>query len=86
MSVRYELAPDALYNLRREPKLVAVEKAEAQKIADRANAAGKGTYVVGSRQGMRNPQGRWRTNVSTGDARAMASDRKYNTLIRAVSG
>lgn len=86
MTVRYQLAPDALYNLRRHPELVAVEKAEAQKIADRANAEGKGTYVVGSRQGRRDPQGRWRTNVSTGDARAMASDRKHNTLIRAMSG
>ncbi|GAA1891840.1 hypothetical protein [Williamsia serinedens] len=85
MTVRIVDTPDALYELRRDPALVAVEQAEAQKIADRANAQGKGTYAVGSRQGIRDPQGRWRTNVSTADAYAMRANAKYNILIKAMS-
>ncbi len=83
-AVRFEWLPNALYEMRSDPALVAAEEALAQQIADTANAAGKGTFAVGSRQGMRRPQGRWRTTVVTADAKAMASDRKHNILVRAM--
>ena len=76
--------PNALYEVRSDPALVALEVAEAQKVADRASSIGKGTYVVGSRQGRKAPQGRWRTTVVTADAKAMANNAKRNTLIRAM--
>jgi hypothetical protein len=61
-----------------------LEEAAAQRVCDQANAIGKGTYAVGSRQGRKAPQGRWRTTVVTADARAMANNAKRNTLIRAM--
>lgn len=76
--------PDALYHVRSDPALTAAEKEAAQKVCDEANRIGKGTYAVGSQQGLRRPQGRWRTTVYTADARAMANNAKRNTLIRAM--
>ena len=82
--MRIDWNSNALYEVRSDPALVAAEKTEAQKIADRANAFGKGTFAVGSQQGVRRPQGRWRTTVVTADAKAMASDRKHNILITSM--
>lgn len=85
MTVRIKWNPNALYDVRRDPALIAAEEEAAQKVADEANSIGKGTYVVGSRQGAKRPQGRWRTSVATGDAKAMADNARHNTLIRSLS-
>lgn len=84
MSVRIKFHPNALYDLRREPEVVAALESHAQDLADDANAAGEGTYAVGSQQGVRNPQGRWRTSVVTADYKAMLDCAKNNTLIRVM--
>ncbi|QZD97530.1 hypothetical protein SEA_LONELYBOI_12 [Gordonia phage LonelyBoi] len=84
MSVRLKFNIDGFYDLRRDPGIVGQEEAIAQQIADRANSIGKGTYALGSRQGRKAPQGRWRTTVVTADARAMANNARRNTLIRAM--
>lgn len=84
MSLRIKWNPNALYDVRRDPAMVAQEVAEAQKVAARANAAGEGTYAVGSRQGARRPQGRWRTSVVTADAKAMRDNAVNNTLLKSL--
>ncbi|GGF39112.1 hypothetical protein [Williamsia phyllosphaerae] len=83
-AVRIDFDRQEFYNIRRDPAVVALEEQVAQGIADRANDWGKGTFVVGSQQGRRNPQGRWRTSVVTADAKAMASNAKHNILIRSM--
>ncbi|GAA1881974.1 hypothetical protein [Williamsia serinedens] len=85
-TVRIEWNKEGLYDVRRDPSLVAQERAIAQQICDRANRDGKGTFMVGSRQGEKRPQGRWRTTVFTADAKAMAHNAKHNTLIRSMEG
>ena len=84
MTVRIRFHTQGFYDLRRDPAIIAAEEDAAREVADRANAAGKGTYAVGSRQGAKRPQGRWRTSVVTADAKAMASNAKHNTLIQAL--
>lgn len=86
MAVRIDWNKQALWGERRSPALIAIEEEAAQKVADKANSIGKGTYIVGSRQGAKRPQGRHRTSVATGDARAMVNNAKHNTLIRAMDG
>lgn len=85
MTVRIRWNPQGLYDIRRDPAIIAAEESAAQEIADRANSIGKGTYVVGSRQGAKRPQGRWRTSVVTADAKAMANNAAHNTLIRSMT-
>lgn len=82
--MRIEWDPDAMYDIRRDPAVVAMLEAEAEKIADRANELGKGTYAVGSQQGRKNPQGRWRASVVTADAEAMVDCARNNTLLRVL--
>ncbi|AXQ62843.1 hypothetical protein SEA_ANGELIQUE_12 [Gordonia phage Angelique] len=84
MSVRLRFNIPGFYALRSDPGIVAQEEAMAQQVCDRANSIGKGTYAVGSRQGRKAPQGRWRTTVVTADARAIANNARNNTLIRAM--
>jgi hypothetical protein len=84
MAVRIEWNRNGLYQVRSDPALVAEEVAVAERICAEANSIGKGTYAVGSRQGAKRPQGRWRTTVVTADARAMANNARNNTLIRAM--
>lgn len=83
---RIKWNPEGLYDVRRDPALIDLEEDLAQEIADRAMDMGKGTYVVGSTQGEKRPQGRWRTSVVAADAKAIAHDRKHNTLLRALGG
>lgn len=73
------------YDLRRSDGVIAELESHAERICDRANAMGKGTYATGSRQGMMRPQGRWRASVVTADAKAIADNAKNHTLIRAMS-
>ncbi|MEJ9078592.1 hypothetical protein WKY82_09245 [Gordonia malaquae] len=78
--------PQGFYDLRREPAVVGELDKMAEGICARANAQGKGTFAVGSRQGIKRPQGRWRASVVTADAHAIAADRKHNILLRAMAG
>lgn len=73
-----------MYDIRRAPGVVAELDSLAERVANIANDTGEGTYVTGSRQGARRPQGRWRSSVVTGDAKAIVDNRKRNTLIRAL--
>ncbi|GAA2071663.1 hypothetical protein [Williamsia deligens] len=82
---RIEWNDEALYDVRRDPNLIELERETAQRICDEANRIGSGTFMVGSRQGERRPEGRWRTTVYTADAKAMASNARHNVLIRAMS-
>ena len=82
--MRIEFKTQGFYELRSAPGVVGMLDAEAERIAAAANAVGKGTFAVGSRQGMRRPQGRWRATVVTADAHAIAADRKHNILLRSM--
>lgn len=84
MSVRLQFNIDGFYQLRSAPGVVDMLEGKAQEVCDRANAIGKGTYAVGSRQGRKAPQGRWRATVVTADARAMVNNAKNNTLVRSM--
>lgn len=84
MSVRIEWNTEAMYEIRRDPGVVAELESVAQEVADRANELGKGTYAVGSQQGRKNPQGRWRASVVTADAKAMIDCARNNTLLRVL--
>lgn len=75
---------EAFYDLRRDSAVVGMLDAKAEQIADRANSLGKGTYAVGSRQGARRPQGRWRASVVTADYKAQRDQAKNHTLQRAL--
>lgn len=76
--------PNALYDIRRDPAVVAQLDSAAEAIAGRANANGEGTYATGSRQGAKNPQGRWRASVVTVDYKAMRDNLRRNTLLKAM--
>lgn len=77
--------PQAFYEIRREPAVVAELDKIAQKTANWCNANGKGTYAVGSQQGRKAPQGRWRASVVTADATAIAYNAKHHILLRGLS-
>lgn len=74
----------AFYDIRRDGGVVAALDAKAESIASSASAMGDGLYVTGSRQGAKNPQGRWRASVVTADAQAMRENAKDHTLARAL--
>lgn len=75
---------NALFEIRSSPAVAAHLEAVAQAVCDAANAEGEGTYVVGSRQGLRRPQGRWRATVVTADYKAMRDNLRHNTLLKAL--
>lgn len=82
--MRIDFNNDWFWDERREADVVALLDGAAEKVCDRANEMGNGTYAVGSQQGRKNPQGRWRASVVTADAKAMVDNAKNNTLIRAL--
>lgn len=71
------------YELRSAPGVIADLEARAGRVKRAAEADG-GKYVTGSRQGMRKPQGRWRTSVATADFRAMRNNAKNHSLLKAL--
>lgn len=77
--------PQGFYDVRRSAGVVAELDKIAQKTADWCNANGKGTFAVGSQQGRKAPQGRWRASVVTADATAIAHNAKHHDLLRGVS-
>lgn len=84
--MRIEFNIDGFKELRSSPGVVSELESRGQRIVDAANARGKGTYAMGSRQGAARPQGRWRVSVVTADARAMVDNAKYQTLVRLLGG
>lgn len=86
MSIRVEFHAEAFYELRRDPAVIGECEAIAGQVADRAATIGKGSYAVGSRQGMRRPQGRWRATVITADHQAIRDNARNHTLARAIGG
>lgn len=88
MTVEVRWKPGCWYNIRRMPELVALEEQIAENIASAANQMG-GTgdgYKTGSRQGRKNPQGRWRTSVVAASPHAARDNAKNNTLLKALGG
>lgn len=71
---------DAFYDIRRLPTVQARLQVEAQQIAARA---GEG-FAWSDRQGMRNPQGRWRAIVYPDTYSARARNARDNALVRAL--
>lgn len=74
---------DGYYALRSDPALVGQLESLGEQWAANANAMGRGHYAVGSRQGMRRPQGRWRVGVVATDFASMKDNAENNTLIKA---
>lgn len=78
------LNKQGFYNMRRDPAVVADLEARGRRIAEACNsgATNGARYEVGSRQGARNPQGRWRVTVITANAEAMADNARHHRLLR----
>jgi len=71
-----------LYELRRDPAVVAEVEKHAARIA---TAAGRG-FAWSSRQGMKRPQGRWRAIVYADTWGARRRNNRDNSLVRALTG
>lgn len=71
------------YELRSQPGVVADLVGRGKRVQSVASSDG-GKYVMGSRQGAKKPQGRWRVDVSTGDYRTRVKNRKHNSLLRGL--
>lgn len=80
-TVRHKV--DGYYELRRAPGVRADLEARGRRVQAAASRDG-GTYEMGSRQGMKKPQGRWRVDVRTGDYRTRVKNNKHNSLLRAL--
>lgn len=85
----------AFYDVRRDPALVDMLEAAAEKIAEKANddigdvtgyPSGTQHYRTGSRQGAKRPYGRWRATVVTATVVAKRHDAKHDTLLKALAG
>lgn len=88
MAVRVKFSNRGFYDIRRQPALVAQEEKIANGIAQRCNRdlGEPNGFRTGSRQGMRRPQGRWRTTVITVTRRAKRHNAKHNTLLKNLKG
>lgn len=90
MTIRVKHKIGGYYKLRSSGGVRAFEEGAAQSVADRANAQLKGKggkgFQVGSRQGAKRPQGRWRTSVAAVSPYAARANAKRNILVRALSG
>ncbi|ATL70781.1 hypothetical protein [Nocardia terpenica] len=82
--MRIEFKRGAFKALRSEPGVVADLERRAKRVQQAAQAQDGGTYKVYSQQGKAAPQGRWRTSVTTGNARTIKSNAKYHTLLKAL--
>lgn len=80
MASRVRLNNKAFYEIRRSPGVVAELESRARKIQA---ACGEG-FEMSSQQGVKRPQGRWRTTVAAISPKAKRKNAKYNTLLRAL--
>ena len=86
MATRVRLNVAGFYKLRSAPALKSDLNRRAQAIAAAAGEVGTpdAEYGVGSQQGAKRPQGRWRSTVFTKNAAAMASNAKHNSIIKSL--
>lgn len=80
---RVQFKPNAFYELRRSPGVVAELESRARRILAAAGGEEAG-YVMSSQQGARRPQGRWRTTVAAKSRKAKRQNAKNNTLLHAL--
>lgn len=80
--IRFRWKPNALYEVRRLPGVQGEVERHASRIA---TAAGSG-FSWSSRQGRKNPQGRWRAIVYPDTWAARRRNARDNTLVRALGG
>lgn len=86
MATRVRLNVAGFYKLRSSAGVKSDLDRRAQAIADAAGGVGtpEAKYGVGSQQGTKRPQGRWRSTVFTQNAAAMASNAKHNSIIKSL--
>lgn len=85
--VQFKYRRGAQYDLRRLPALVSHLESVGQRILDDANRTleeGEG-YRLSSKQGKRNPQGRWAVRIYTASRHAKHSNAVHNTLVRLLN-
>lgn len=84
--VRVKVKRGALYELRRDPAVIAFLEGKGEMVVDSANETlpEKVGYRMSSSQGRKNPQGRWAVRVYTSSNHAKHSNAVHNTLIRAL--
>lgn len=85
--IKVKINNQGFYNLRRDPGLVSKMERGAQSVASQsmsqAQAAGHdANYAVGSVQGARKPQGRWRVSIITANAAAMVDNHYYQRILK----
>lgn len=84
-NVRFKKNDAGFYDVRRMPEVVRLLEVAAQSVADKANdMAGTDEYRIGSQQGRKAPQGRWRTSVVTAGNHAKRDNAKHDTLLKAL--
>lgn len=87
-SVRFKYRRGALFDVRRLPDVVARLEAEGRQRLNSANATlpdAEG-YRMSSKQGRKNPQGRWAVRIYTASNHAKRSNARHNTLVRLLGG
>lgn len=82
MAGKFVPKPNALYELRHSPQVRSLVDSTAAQIASRAGSG----FEWSSRQGARNPSGRWRAIVYPATFSARAKNARDNTLVRALGG
>lgn len=82
--IRIKWKRDAMYELRRAPKVVDFLEEMGTQLCEEANQTLPENvgYRMSSGQGRRNPQGRWAVRVYTSSNHAKRSDAIHNTLVR----
>src|SRR5699024_4288709 len=83
MSVRVKWNINGFYDLRRAPGVVADLERRGRAIQDAAGGESEG-YLMSSRQGAKNPQGRWRVGIAAALYPARRENTKHNTLLKAL--
>lgn len=86
MATRVRMNMQGFYKLRSAPAVKQDLERRAERIAAAAHDVGspEAEYGVGSQQGAKRPQGRWRSTVFTKNAVAIRSNAKNNSLIKSL--
>ncbi|QXW04009.1 hypothetical protein [Rhodococcus globerulus] len=82
-NVDIEWNPQALYELRSSPEVVADLTRRTAAVFNAVGGASAG-YSMSSMQGARKPQGRWRETVAATGTKAKRDNAKNNTLLLAT--
>ena len=85
LKTRIKLRNQGFYDVRRLPKLVALEEDCAERWAAAANSmSGMDGYLTGSRQGAKKPQGRWHASIVTSTVETMRDNAKHDTIMKSM--